>query len=129
MAMVPAGQAQINVTPMIDILLVLFILFMVITPLAPTGLKAVVPQPAPPGAQPAADASDIVITVRSDGSIRLNQESVEPANLSERLARLYHGVDRPIFVRGEKGLEFRHVAAVIDIAHGAGLNRVALMTE
>lgn len=130
MAMTLDRKVQINMTPMIDILLVLIIIFMVITPLEPTGLRALVPQPAPPSAQPQSSTRDIVITVRMDGTVQLNQESVQLAELPRRLMLLFRtATDHPIFIRGEKGLEFRSVAQVIDIATGVGLSRVALMTD
>jgi len=114
---------------MIDILLVLIINFMVITPLTPRGLRTLVPQPAP--AEPATTprTSGIVITVNADG-VRLNHEPVDISNLKERLSRLFQlAPDHLVFVRAEKGLEFRTVAEGIDIANGAGLNWVSLMTE
>ena len=130
MAMMAGQKAQINMTPMIDILLVLIIIFMVIAPLKQKGLQTLLPQPALPDSQPAPPANDIVLTVCSDGTLRLNQEPVDREHLGARLARLFQAApDHVIFVRGEKGIEFRPVAEVIDIANGAGLNRVALMTE
>ena len=72
---------------------------------------------------------EIVVTVFA-GGVRLNRELVDIGKLGERLSLLSRiAPDKVIFVRGEKGLEFRKVAEVIDIANGAGLNRVALMTE
>jgi len=130
MAMMSGQQAQINMTPMIDILLVLIIIFMVITPLKQRGLQTLVPQPAPSTSDPPPPSQDIVITVCMDGTVRLNQETVSTPNLQARLSQLFRSApDHVLFVRGEKGLEFRPVAEVIDIAKGAGLNRVALMTE
>jgi len=130
MAMMLDRNAQINMTPMIDILLVLIIIFMVITPLTPTGLRTLVPQPAPAGREQPPPSRDIVITVRPDGTVRLNQEPVELKELRQRLKRLVRtATDHVVFVRGEKGLEFRAVAEAIDIANWAGLDRVALMTE
>src|SRR5437016_3217923 len=64
-------KAQINVTPTIDVLLVLIIIFMVITPLTPTGLKTLVPQPAPADEKPQPVSNDIVISVRNDKTLRL----------------------------------------------------------
>jgi len=130
MAMTPGQKAQINMTPMIDILLVLIIIFMVIAPLASRGLHTLVPQPAPPDRPSAPPARDIVVTICADGTLRLNREPVARANLAARLSHLFqYAPDRVIFVRGEKGLEFQAVAGVIDIAQGAGFRRVALMTE
>ena len=91
MAMMLDRKAQINMTPMIDILLVLIIIFMVITPLTPTGLRTLVPQPAPADPAQAPPAQDIVITVCPDGMVRLNQEPVNLTDLRERLTLLFRG--------------------------------------
>jgi biopolymer transport protein ExbD len=122
-------RANINMTPMIDVLLVLIIIFMVITPTTSHGLNALVPQPeSGPGA--AAPSGDIVITVNGDRTVSINQETVALADLPGRLQRLYaNHPGHPLFVRGGKGLEFQQVAEVIDIARGVGLDRIALMTE
>jgi len=128
MAMMLDRKAQINMTPMI--LLVLIVIFMVITPLTPTGLRTLVPQPAPVSREQPPPARDIVISVRPDGTVRLNQEPVNLTELRQRLTLLFRtATDHVVFVRGETGLEFHAVADVIDIASGAGLSRVALMTE
>ena len=120
-------QAVINVTPLIDVLLVLLIIFMVITPSMPTGLPAVVPQQADRQQQP---QSTVVISVLGNGTVRINQEPVELGGLGKRLSDLFmHAANRVVFVRGGRDLEFRHVAEVIDIAKGAGLDRIGLMTE
>jgi biopolymer transport protein ExbD len=122
------SKAEINITPMIDLLLVLIIIFMVITPLTPAGLRTLVPQP--PDAAAHESSTDIVVTVERDGSARLNAERIELLALHDRLSRIYQvRGDAVIFVRGDKRLEFWQIAAVIDIAKGAGLQRVALMTD
>jgi biopolymer transport protein TolR len=130
MAMMLGGKAQINMTPMIDILLVSIVIFMVVTPLAPTGLRTQAPQPVPANWKQLPPSQDIVITVCADGTVRINRESMDATQLRQRLM-LFSGIapGHVVFVRGEKGIAFRSVAEVIDIASGAGLNRVALMTE
>jgi biopolymer transport protein TolR len=129
MALGGAGQkAEINVTPMIDIMLVLIITFMLIMPATSHGLKALVPQPPDPDHKEPAVTRDIVITVVGDGTVRLNQEPVEVAALGDRLARPLNSVAIDVvFIRGGPDLEFQQVAEVIDIARGAGLQRIALM--
>jgi biopolymer transport protein ExbD len=120
-----------NVTPMIDVLLVLLVIFMVSSPLKTSGLPALVPQPAPeePTKEPAPPPTELVLTVRGDGTLDLNREAVQLANLRARLLRIFKiRGDGLIFVRGEGDLVFGQVAQAMDIARGAGMNRVALMT-
>jgi biopolymer transport protein ExbD len=122
-------HASINVTPMIDVLLVLIIIFMVITPTTSHGLKTLVPQPGSDNTA-ATPSNDIVVTVNGDQTVSINQETIPLEELSGRLQRLFlNHPGHPLFVRGGKDLVFEQVAQVIDIARGVGLDRVALMTN
>ena len=123
-------KADINMTPMIDILLVLIIIFMVITPLTPKGLEALVPQPPPPNVkQSAADTRTVVIVVNRDKSIMINQEPSDERRLGPRLEEIFKTrAERVVFVKGDHDLQFQDVAVAIDIAHGAGIDKVWLMT-
>src|ERR1700687_6042297 len=127
----PGGgpKADINMTPMIDVLLVLIIIFMVITPLTPKGLEALVPQPPPPNAKPnQSDQRTVVIVIDKDHNMQINSESVLEANLQSRLEEIFKTrAERVVFVKGDPSLEFRWVAKAIDIAHGAGIDKVGLM--
>ena len=123
-------KADMNVTPMIDVLLVLIIIFLVITPTVPRGLDTQVPQATKSADEAVAPSHDIVVSIEFDHAIRLNSETVDLATLQTRLGSIYrNGGSRVVFVRGDRSLEFQEVAGVIDIAKGAGADRVGLMTH
>jgi biopolymer transport protein ExbD len=130
------GQsADINVTPLIDVLLVLLIIFMVITPLTPKGLDALVPQPPPPN-QPKNNTPDRTIVVqlldRGPGqapAVKINQEDATWDTLQGRLTDVFKTrAEKVMFVRGDNNIPFADVANVIDIAHSAGVDKVGLIT-
>jgi biopolymer transport protein TolR len=123
-------RADINMTPMIDVLLVLIIIFMVITPLTPKGLETLVPQPPPPNSQQQqSDQRTVVIVINKDRSIQINQENTTEANLGPRLEEIFKTrAERLVFIKGDPDLEYRYVATAIDIAHGVGIDKVGLMT-
>jgi biopolymer transport protein ExbD len=117
-------------TPMIDVLLVLIIIFMVITPIAPRGLQALVPRHAASAPPEGVASRDIVISIGKDEAIQINQQPVDRAALPERLAALYRtGINDHLFVRGARDLEYRDVVLVMDLARTAGWDRIGLMTQ
>jgi biopolymer transport protein ExbD len=104
---------------------------MVITPLTPYGLNATAPQPPPPNQPPPPPEKDptVVIQIAKDGSMKINQEDVLPANLEARLIEIFKTrAQRLVFIKGDPDLDFETVATAIDKAKGAAIDKIGIMT-
>ena len=119
-----------NVVPLIDILLVLIIIFMVITPLTPKGLDTLVPQPSPNQQQnQELENKTVVVQVLKDGKLKINNEDATWESLGPRIEQVFKDrAEKVAFVKGDNDVLFFQVARAIDIMHGAGIDKVGLIT-
>ena len=126
-------RPTMNVTPLVDVVLVLLIIFMVMTPLMTRVLSVHVPTQAKDKAEepPTPDQEvQVVLTVMKDGSIFLNEEEVSPAELADKLRRKFAArADQTLFFDAEGDVPYGRAVEALDIARGIGLSTIAVLTE
>ncbi|MFV0298545.1 MAG: protein TolR [Hyphomicrobiaceae bacterium] len=126
-------MSEINVTPFVDVILVLLIIFMVSAPLMTGGVQVQLPNAK--GRQLEANQEPIVVSITKNGDVFLGQEDKTPIDLKElgtKLAAIAQGrggTDEPVFLRGDRGVEYGHVARVMAMIKEFGFKKISLVTE